>query len=309
LSIEQTAFACSLADLLSTSDTEAARRAWATGDPAPGLKIWHRLADLGVTALGIPERFDGLGAGAADLVIAFEALGHHCVPGPWTDTVAVLPALIDDASLAAVAAGDTRASVVFTPHVPFALDADIAGTRIAVDGTRLRTFEPGVPLSSVDASRRLFEPVVGDELGPAGDAARAFELGVLATAAQLLGAGKWLLETSVAYASQRRQYGREIGKYQAIKHLLADVVTALELARPLLYGAAVTLAPRDVSAAKVACGDAALLAARTGLQVHGAIGYTAEHPLGLRLTRVRALSAAWGTADVHRRRVLAEVAP
>jgi alkylation response protein AidB-like acyl-CoA dehydrogenase len=110
----------------------------------------------------------------------------------------------------------------------------------------------------------------------------------------------------VAYAGQRKQYGRAIGEYQAIKHLLADVVTRLELARPLLYGAAVageTLA-RDVSAAKVMAGDAALLAARTALQVHGAIGYTAEHDLGLRLTKVRALAGAWGTGSFHRARVL-----
>jgi alkylation response protein AidB-like acyl-CoA dehydrogenase len=107
----------------------------------------------------------------------------------------------------------------------------------------------------------------------------------------------------------RRQYGREIGQYQAIKHLLADVVTRLELARPLLHAAAVTLNPRDVSAAKVASADAAYLAARTGLQVHGAIGYTAEHPLGLRLTKVRALVSAWGTPALHRSRVLAAVVP
>jgi alkylation response protein AidB-like acyl-CoA dehydrogenase len=289
LTAEQTAFAASLHDLLSTSDE------------------WPELAGLGVTALGVPEKHDGLGASPADLVVAFEALGHHGVPGPWTDTVAVLPALLDDPVLASVASGETRASVVFAPHVPHALDADTADLRVLVDGSRLRTFAPGRSLASVDPSRRLFEVVPGDDLGPALDPARAFDLGVLATAAQLLGAGNWLLSTSVAYAGQRRQYGREIGKYQAVKHLLADVVTALELARPLLYGAAVTLAPADVSAAKVACGEAASLAARTGLQVHGAIGYTAEHPLGRYLLRVRALATAWGTAAVHRRRVLAAV--
>ncbi len=123
----------------------------------------------------------------------------------------------------------------------------------------------------------------------------------------------------MAYAKQRSQYGREIGQYQAVKHLLADVATRLELARPLLHGAAVALdgrtdagtdgagtdtVARDVSAAKVACGEAAHLAARTGLQVHGAVGYTAEHDVGLRLTKVRALVAAWGTTAFHRARVL-----
>ena len=61
----------------------------------------------------------------------------------------------------------------------------------------------------------------------------------------------------------------------------------------------------DVSAAKVACSDAAALAARHALQVHGGIGYTLEHDLGLLLTRARALRSAWGTPDAHRGRVLA----
>jgi alkylation response protein AidB-like acyl-CoA dehydrogenase len=64
---------------------------------------------------------------------------------------------------------------------------------------------------------------------------------------------------------------------------------------------------RDVSAAKVACGQAALLAARTALQVHGAVGYTAEHQLGRYLTLVRALHLSWGTPDQHRLRVLASI--
>jgi alkylation response protein AidB-like acyl-CoA dehydrogenase len=83
----------------------------------------------------------------------------------------------------------------------------------------------------------------------------------------------------------------------------------LELARPLLFGAALGLdgpdAAREVSAAKVAGADAAYRAARTALQVHGAIGYTAEYDLALWLTKVRALVAAWGTPRFHRDRVLA----
>lgn len=319
LSPEQEAFAASLDSLLSTLECDTATRAWAVGDHGPGLKIWRRLADQGVTALTTPSHRGGLAeadsaeknntaATTVDAVLAFEVLGRFCPPGPWTDS-AVLPCLLDDEILASTAAGETLVSLAFPPHVPFSLDADIADARFLVDGTQLRGFTPGTRLTSLDSSRRLFEPVPGDELGPALDPARAFDLGALLTAAQLLGAGRRLLEMSVAHAGQRRQYGREIGRFQAIKHLLAEVVTVLELARPLLHGAAVTADPTDVSAAKVACGDAAHLAARTALQVHGAIGYTAEHPLGLRLTRVRALTTAWGTPAVHRHRVLAAIAP
>ena len=117
-------------------------------------------------------------------------------------------------------------------------------------------------------------------------------------AAQLLGLGEHLLDASVAYVKQRRQFGREIGSYQAIKHRLADVRIALDFARPLVFGAALGEVP--ASAAKVACGDAAYLAARTALQVHGAVGYTRELDLSLWITKVRALVTAWGTPAFHR---------
>jgi hypothetical protein len=123
----------------------------------------------------------------------------------------------------------------------------------------------------------------------------------------LLGLGERLLDATVAYAKQRRQFGREIGSYQAIKHRLADVRIGLDFARPLVHGAALAGAEtrsRDVSAAKVACGDAAHRAARAALQVHGAVGYTRELDLSLWITRVRALVGAWGTPTWHRHRVL-----
>ena len=139
-------------------------------------------------------------------------------------------------------------------------------------------------------------------------------LGTLASAAQMLGAGRALLEASVRHATQRAQFGRPIGAFQAVKHQLADVAIGLEFAQPLLDAAAVTVAMgggasgtarRDVSAAKVACADAAYRAARTALQVHGAIGYTEEHDLSLWLAKVRALVPAWGSQAEHRAVVLA----
>ena len=162
---------------------------------------------------------------------------------------------------------------------------------------------------SVDPSRHLFDAEPVSE-GWQADVVRAYEFGALATAAQLVGAGQALLDAAVDYAKQRAQFGRVIGSYQAIKHKLADVHIALELARPLVFRAALSLADhspdtaRDVSAAKAAASDAALLAARSALQTHGAIGFTAEHDLSLWLLRVQALRPAWGDPATHRRRVL-----
>jgi len=100
---------------------------------------------------------------------------------------------------------------------------------------------------------------------------------------------------------QRKQYGRTIGSFQAIKHQVADVRIALDFARPLVHGAALSMEPRAVSGAKVSAGDAAYLASRVALQVHGAIGYTQEHDLSLWLTKTRALLTTWGTPSIPAR--------
>lgn len=313
LSPEQRDFAASIEDLLRDADTPTVIRAWARGEHEPGLALWRRLAELGVTALAVPEEHDGIGASAVDLAVTVEVLGRHAAPGPVVESIAALPVLLADSGdtrwLPGLASGESIGTLAWPTQVPHALDADIADVRLCVSDGQVHEITPGEPLSSVDSARRLSAVDITTSLGPA-NAGRAWQYGVLAGAAQLLGAGRRLLDMSVEYAKQRSQYGNPIGGYQAIKHLLADVVTQLELARPLLYGAAVSLdagnvsTERDVSAARVACADAAYLAARTALQVHGAIGYTAEHDLSLWLTKVRALRSAWGTQTWHRRRVL-----
>ena len=310
---DQRDFAASLESLLAAADTPAVARAWADGDTGPGLALWRRLADQGVTALVVPEEAGGMGATPVELVIALEAIGRHAVPGPWVESAAFLPLALapapDDAEgpgvLTALAEGAVG-TVAVPPHVPYALDAEVADhVFLAADGL-LATAAPGERLGSVDRARRLARVVPSSESlsHPVGDLDAAFDLAVLATAAQLLGAGERLLADSVAYVKQRKQFGREIGSYQAIKHALADVRIALDFARPLVQGAALDPQRRDVSAAKVACADAAYLASRTGLQVHGAIGYTQELDLSLWITKVRALVTAWGTPAHHRAVVL-----
>ncbi|MGH3647704.1 MAG: acyl-CoA dehydrogenase family protein [Micromonosporaceae bacterium] len=307
LTEEQQRFGDAVHALLAGADAPRVVRAWAAGDHAPGLALWRRLADLGVTGLAVPEAYDGVGAGAVEVVVAFEQLGRHAVPGPLIESLVALPALVSgefaERWLHGIAAGKTLATLALPPHVPYGLDADVADPVLVVDDGTLRLASPGAARSSVDPARRLFSVVEGEPLG-AVDAGPALDRGALACAAYLLGAGRALLDTTVGYAQQRRQFGRAIGSFQAIKHQLAGVLVALELARPLVFGAAVTGSAQDVSAAKVAAGDAAYRAARVALQVHGAIGYTAEHDLSLWLTKVRALVSAWGTPRWHRTRVL-----
>lgn len=264
LTEDQRDFAASLDRLLGSADTPAVARAWAAGDHGPGLELWQRLAEQGVTSLADEPVF---------LAVAFERLGFHAVPGPWVESVAYL------------GREEGIGTVAVPPHAPYALDADVTDRD-----------DVGAMHRSVDRTRRLFE--VSDQEAPDRE---SFDRAVLAVSSQLLGLGERVLADSVTYVKQRKQFGREIGSYQAIKHQLADVRIALDFARPLVDGAA--LNEISVSAAKVAAGDAAYLASRTGLQVHGAIGYTAEFDLSIWLTKIRALVGAWGTPAWHRARL------
>ena len=325
-SAEQEQFAAALHELLPAADVTGAARRWAGQDYAAGLAVWRRLAGTGATALAVPGEHGGLGASLADVMIACEEAGHHALPGPVAESLAAVPVLL--AGLAAepaaaawlplLAAGDLIATVALPPERPYAADSGPAGLTLLVQDDAAWLATPGTSRPSVDPARRLWS-VDGRELlarGPAvaTAAARALDAGALACAAQLLGAGRALLEHSVRHALQRTQFGRPVGSFQAVKHRLADVAIALEFARPLVAEAAAALtegratAARDTSAAKVAATDAAHLAARAALQVHGAIGYTQELDLHLWLTKVHALANAWGSQAGHRARVLAALA-
>ena len=300
LTDEQTGLARSLDDLLSKADTAAVNRAWADADHESGLKLWSRLADIGVTVLATE-------ATPVEVCIAFEALGRHAVPGPWVESAAYLPVALPKADFS-----EKRATVAVPPHVPYALDADVAEELYVVAEDELHTATVGDPVASIDGTRHLFTPALGGRVPLERGVSRpllddAFNLAALATSAQLLGLGERVLTDTVAYAKQRKQFGREIGSYQAIKHQLADVRIALDFARPLVFGAAVDPTARSVSAAKIQSADAANLAARVGLQVHGAIGYTEEYDLSRWLLRIRALQSAWGTPAYHRERLLTDL--
>jgi alkylation response protein AidB-like acyl-CoA dehydrogenase len=355
-SAEQRRFAAVLHDMLTAADLPAVSAAWADGDVLPGRGLWAALAETGVAGLLVPARWGGSGAGPDDLVMVCEELGHHAVPGPIAESVAAVPALLTGLAdaragaefggvwLAELAAGRATASVAAPPWLPFAADGDSADLILLVDGDEVRVGQAGRVHRSMDPARRLAEVRPGMVVAAGAPVRHAMDLGVLACAAQLLGAGRALLEASVGHARTRTQFGRPIGAFQAVRHQLADVAVAIEFARPLLHAAAVALAHpagrtetdpagrtqtepaghagaepagpagridtragRDVSAAKIACGDAAVLAARVALQVHGAVGYTRENGLARWLTSVRVLHAAWGTPARHRARILAEL--
>ncbi|WP_129309678.1 acyl-CoA dehydrogenase family protein [Streptomyces sp. L2] len=310
LDAEQRAFADSLGAMLTAARTEPVVRDWSRGEHGPGRSLWRRIGDAGVFALAVPEEYGGAGARPVELAVAFVELGRHAVPGPLAETVGAALLLREPALakrfLPGLAAGETMATVA--AFGTDALDGDSADLRLSLTADGLRLSPGAGPVrASLDPARRLTPLAPGGELlTPAPAAGRALGWIRLATAAQALGVGCALLDRTVEYVGQRTQFGVPVGSFQAVKHQLADAKVALEFARPLLFGAALTMRPADVAAAKLTACEAAYTTARTALHLHGAIGYTAEYGLSLWLTKARALLAAWGRPDECRDLVLAD---
>ncbi len=305
---EQRAFADSLNALLTAADTPSVVRAWSRGEHASGLALWRRIAEAGVFALAVPEAYEGYGPRPVELAVAFVELGRHAVPGPVVETVMAAALLTEPGPakrlLPALAAGEAVATAA--PAGSYALDGDVATIRLAWDADGLRSAPGHGPVrATLDPARRLSRLLPGGELlTPEPPLAHALTWARLATAAQALGVGLALLDRTVAYVKQRTQFGVPVGSFQAVKHQLADTKVVLEFARPLLFGAALAMDPADVAAAKVTACEAAYRAARTALQLHGAIGYTAEYDLSLWLTKARALRSSWGSPGECRAAVL-----
>jgi alkylation response protein AidB-like acyl-CoA dehydrogenase len=298
------------------------RAAWDSADGRiPGL--WSKLTELGLPAVLAPEGDGGLGMTEVELVLLVEECGRAAVPEPASEIAAVaVPLLRDVASpwLPRVVRGEARAAVALE-GAPFVLAADAADVLLLQHGDHVHAIERGaVTLDaqpSIDGARRLFcvewapspETLVAEGGAARKAIADARNRGAVATAAELVGAGRRLVEIAVAYAKTRQQFGKPIGSFQAVKHHLADAHIALEMAAPAVYRAAYSLAHGDpdrtlhASMAKALASEAALLAVRKALQCHGAIGYAFENDLHLWMKRVWALASAWGDANEHRARV------
>ncbi|MBT2401740.1 acyl-CoA dehydrogenase family protein [Streptomyces sp. ISL-100] len=325
LTEEQAAFGRSLEAMLRAADTPSVVRSWAAGNAVPGNALWARMGEAGVFSLAVPEAYEGVGPLPVELAVAFVELGRHAVPGPVVETVATAALLAHLAGhgeegpakrlLPTLASGGTSATLTLPGGGPYALDADSATYLLTVHGDELRLAHGyGALHASADPARRLYRTEPGGELlasGPAVTAAAEYAAGraSFATAAQALGTGVALLDRTVAYVKQRTQFGTAIGGFQAVKHRLADTLIGLEFARPLLFGAALSMTSADIAAAKVTAGEAAYAAARTALQLHGAVGYTDELDLSLWLRKARPLRDAWGTPSECRSKVLAAPTP
>jgi alkylation response protein AidB-like acyl-CoA dehydrogenase len=293
---------------------------------------WQKLAAMGVTGLTVPEAHGGLGMDEVGLVLLLEESGRAALPEPILETVAVSVPMLTTSGrdalaqqwLGPIAAGEVMATVGLAGQ-PYVADAHVADLLLLERNDELHAVSSSAVTitaqPSLDGARRLFTvdwtpsaaTVLASGAVAAELAAAAFDRAALGSAAQLVGVSQHLIDVTAEYARERKQFGQPIGSFQAVKHHLANALVALELARPVVYRAAWSVAGGepsravDVSMAKAYASDAADLAARVALQVHGAIGYTWECDAHLWMKRGWALAAAWGDARWHRRRIASSV--
>ncbi len=329
---EQLRFRDSVRGALERACPPAAVRAVWESEHAHDAARWRALAELGVLGLRVPEHVGGLELDETALVLPLEETGRAALPEAVVESAAVAAPLlaelgdpdVADPWLARLATGAAVVTVGCDPN-PWVAHADVADLLLLVHAGEIhavaRTHVRLDRLPHLDEAQRRFRvgwaPSDRTRVAEATHGRRlhaaAVDRGALATAAQLLGVAARLIDEAVRYAKQREQFGHAIGSFQAIKHMLATAQVRLEFARPVVYRAAFTVAralptrARDASHAKVVASEAAALAARTALQVHGAIGYTWEVDLHIWMKRAWALETAWGTSSWHRARIAAAV--
>jgi alkylation response protein AidB-like acyl-CoA dehydrogenase len=311
---------------------ETLREIWET-DEGRSPELRSKIAMQGLTALSIPEENGGLGMGDIAWSLMTQELGYYAIPDSLADTAYVSAGLIAGLDnsvskkahyLEQICDGELRLAIGHESS-PLVADAHLAELLLLQHGDEVHLV-PRVQIDeianpSIDSSRRLSQVTwqpTPETCIASGEAGRALwdqtlNRGALSVAGQLLGLAQRMLDLSVDYVAQRKQFGKAIGSFQAVKHHLADVAAKIEFAKPVLYRAACSLENNHslsdvhVSQARQFCSEAAMLAARHGIQVHGAMGYTWEVDLQMFMKRSWALNNTWGDNLFHQARVQAYV--
>lgn len=295
---------------------------------------WSRYADLGWLGVHLPEAVGGAGLGRVELAVVVEELAVALAAGPmlptlWASSVLasagteeqqqlLLPGLADGTVVGAVAApvsqtalGSDGALILDNPvYLLGGMEADLVllavGSDVLVFKSEQLTREDA---RSMDPTRSLALVKTEGPVQPAhvlpGAAALAVSTGRALAAAEATGIARACEKMAVDYAKQREAFGRTIGSFQSIKHILANILVDRQLSTAAAWDAARALGEeptqRDLAAAAaVAIAlPAAVRAAEQNTQVHGAIGYTWEHEAHLYLRRAGALSVAFSVVDAR----------
>ncbi|OMC40385.1 acyl-CoA dehydrogenase [Mycobacterium sp. IS-1264] len=293
--------------------------------------VFAGLAELGLFGVAVAEDSGGAGGSVEDLCAMVEEAAKALVPGPVATTALATLVVDDPETLAALASGERFAGVALEGAVQF--DGALASGTVdlvlgAADGGLLLlpagetwvlvdTQGDGVqlePLRATDFSRPLAQAVLTSAPATAIQASRerVEELAATVLAAEAAGVTRWSLDTAVAYAKVREQFGKPIGSFQAVKHLCAEMLCRAEQAEVAAADAARAAADSDPAQFSIAAALAAsigIAAAKANvkdcIQVLGGIGCTWEHDAHLYLRRAHSIGRFLGGAERWLRRITA----
>jgi alkylation response protein AidB-like acyl-CoA dehydrogenase len=283
------------------------------GEPKAWRPVFDGLAGLGLFGVAVPEDCGGAGGSIEDLSAMVEEAAKALVPGPVVTTALATLVVSDPQLRAALASGERTAGVALdgdvefdattsraSGTVPWVLGGVAEGPLLVPAGGKWLVVDAAAegvavePLHATDFSRPLAR--VRLTTAPASvletDADQVQDLAATLLSAEAAGITRWALDTAVAYAKVREQFGKPIGSFQAIKHLCAEMLCRAEqvaVAAADAARAAVDGDRRQLSiAAAIAAGigiEAARANAKDCIQVLGGIGITWEHDAHLYLRR------------------------
>jgi alkylation response protein AidB-like acyl-CoA dehydrogenase len=308
-------------------------------------ELWTEMVDLGWTALAVPESAGGIGMPWVAVVALLEEAGRAAFPAPLLTTLQVTAVLsacgnAGEVALAEIAGGSAATLAVMDaagssePGAVRVVDGTLEGEAcfvqeagkcdrflvVAMDADKPAFFwvdsaAPGVSIRqdgiidlTRDQARVAFSGVCGARVDTEAESAWQAALPVIWTliSADMVGGSEWLLQTTVEYAQQRRQFDHTLGFFQAVKHDLVNVMVAIDESKSLLYSAACALdhepdrALQLAHMAKASASDTAAFASGRSVQCHGGIGFTWECYVHLYFKRQKHSQLLWGDAAWHR---------
>ncbi|GHA92669.1 acyl-CoA dehydrogenase [Algimonas arctica] len=318
-------------------------RSLLTDDHGFDAAVWAEMAALGWLGIAIPEDYEGLGLELADLVPVVEAMGKHLMHSPFVSTTLAAQAILAGGSdaqtalwLPKLASGTVATVALFEPTGAWDLNAvegqtktfvmdldasELIVTTVKFEGQTRLALIPRDRITArretiIDEMKRSYTFEVPDvtesDLMPAKDAVTALErielVANLLQAAELSGAAMACIDYTVDYLKTRKQFGKVIGAFQALKHPTVDAFVDAEGARSLLYAAATHCEKQGegeiaVRMANAKAEGALSFAADRSIQFHGGFGFT--YDCDAQLYRRKAMFAAsqFGDAAFHRARL------
>ena len=282
--------------------------------------LWRSLESVELPLVGVPEQSGGAGGGLGEATALARSTGYHAVPAPLVETGMLAGRVLAEAGFQ-VPSGPLSLVVGELGLKPegegWELDgtaglvpwASVASHLVVLSRGQVALVDPGQAVVSGGANlageprdgvafRGARLPASAVRAAPPGlDHEEVLLRGALARAAQISGGLERILAMSVQYSLDRSQFGRPLARFQALQHGAATAAGDLAAAMAAVEAAVEAPGPLTIGIAKAVCSAAVGPATRFAHQLHGALGFTDEHPLYNYTTRLWAWRDEFGSEE------------